>query len=223
MVDQRDKENAEYDKLKASYEDTKTQYDSLKEKHTEVEAKLHSQELIVQISRNTKSSTAISRLTHLEEESKELQMKLSLADKEIVSLKIQLEESRAHGKQYKTIGDTMEQAMKEQSEANENAKRVLEGKIAELEENLSKLNAEYNEVVSARDTLEASLASERQANEAAVQVAMEEKKKLVDELDLVKKTLENTEQILAERTNNRDEYMAKLAILEEQLNEAQEK
>ena len=117
----------------------------------------------------------------------------------------------------------MEQAMKEQSEANENAKRVLENTIAELEENLSKLNTNYNEVVSARDTLEASLAKERQANEAAVQVAMEENKKLVDELDFVKKTLENTEQILVERTNNRDEYMAKLAILEEQLNEAQEK
>lgn len=223
MVEQHDKEKVEFDKLKASHEDIKTQYESLKEKHTEVEAKLHSQELIVQISRNTKSSTAISRLTHLEEESKELQMKLSLADKEIVSLKIQLEESRAHSKQYKTIGDTMELAMKEQSEANESAKRVLEGKIAELEENLSKLKTDYDEVVGARDTLEASLKSERQANEAAVQVAKDEKKKLVDELDLMKQKLENTEQILVERTNNRDEYMAKLAILEEQLNEAQEK
>lgn len=81
------------------------------------------------MSRNTKSSSAISRLTHLEEESKDLQMKMSLADKEIVSLKIQLEESRGHAKQYKTIGDTMEKALKESSETNEKTKEVFEKKV----------------------------------------------------------------------------------------------
>jgi hypothetical protein len=125
LVEQRNKENIEYEKLKASYEETKSHLDSLKEKHTEVEAKLHSQELIVQMTRNTKSSSAITRLTHLEEESKELQMKLSLAEKEIVSLKIQLEESRGHAKQYKTIGDTMERALKDASETNETTKKVV--------------------------------------------------------------------------------------------------
>jgi len=74
-----------------------------------------------------------------------------------------------------------------------------------------------------KDNLEASLASERQTGQEAGQVALNEKRKLVEELELLRQNLENTEQILAERTNNRDEYMAKLAILEEQLNEAQEK
>ena len=88
---------------------------------------------------------------------------------------------------------------------------------------MSKLNVDFNEVVVVKDNLEASLASERQTGQEAGQVALNEKRKLVEELELLRQNLENTEQILAERTNNRDEYMAKLAILEEQLNEAQEK
>ena len=74
------------------YTNIKIQFDELKLKCDELEAKLHSNELIVQMSRNSKSSSALSRLTHLEEETKDSHMKLSLADKEIVSLKLLHEE-----------------------------------------------------------------------------------------------------------------------------------
>lgn len=112
LNEQHEKEKQEHEKTRHVYNELKQKYDQLKEKCDELEAKLHSNELIVQMTRNTKSSSAISRLTHLEEETKDLQMKLSLADKEIVSLKIQLEESRGHTKQYKTIAETMEKMLK---------------------------------------------------------------------------------------------------------------
>jgi DNA repair exonuclease SbcCD ATPase subunit len=51
---------------------------------------------LIQITRNAKSSTTISRLTELEEHAKVLQMKLSLSEKEIVSLKIQLEDTKSY-------------------------------------------------------------------------------------------------------------------------------
>lgn len=50
-----------------------------------------------------------------------------------------------------------------------------------------------------------------------------EKNQLDNELELTKKNLDNKEQVLAERTSHREEYVAKLAILEEQLSETNTK
>ena len=108
-------------------------YVSTKSKLVEVEAKLHSSEQLIQMTRNAKSSTTISRLTELEEHSKDLQMKLSLSEKEIVSLKIQLEDTKSHAKQYSTIAENMEKANRESSEANEKTKKILEERINKLE------------------------------------------------------------------------------------------
>lgn len=162
-------ENEDHEKLKASYEEAKSSLDTLKEKLTEVEAKLHSSELIVQMSRNTKSSTAISRLTHLEEDTKDLQMKLSIAEKDIVSLKIQLEDSRGHAKQYRTIADTMEKALQEASETNENTKKILEEKIAKLTESNAKLEVDFEEMSVNKQSLETTLTAERQSFEDQLQ------------------------------------------------------
>ena len=46
---------------------------------------------------------------------------------------------------------------------------------------------------------------------------------LKSELDLLKKKLENAEKIIEERSKHRDDYVAKLAILEEQHNETESK
>ena len=46
---------------------------------------------------------------------------------------------------------------------------------------------------------------------------------LKSQLDLLKKKLENAEKIIEERSKHRDDYVAKLAILEEQLNETESK
>ena len=62
---QDEKEKEEHERTRGAYAEQKHQFTQLKEKCDELEAKLHSNELIVQMTRNTKSSSAISRLTHL--------------------------------------------------------------------------------------------------------------------------------------------------------------
>lgn len=88
-------------------------------------------------------------------------------------------------------------------------------------ENNAKLNNDFNEVSTKKQELETSLSTERLSFEEITQKNLEDKNKLVNELELPKKNYENLEQILAERTSHRDEYVAKLTILEEQLNETQ--
>lgn len=137
LSEQHEREKTEAEKNRQQLADVKAQLEASQVKCQEVEAKLHSNELIVQMSRNSKSSSsAISRLTHLEEETKELKMKLSLADKEIVSLKIQLEDSKAHNKQYKNIADMMERNLKESAESYEKSKAMMEAEMAELRDKL---------------------------------------------------------------------------------------
>lgn len=133
LEQQHQKSNEEHDRTRQLLNKTKADLDELQKKHGEIEAKLHSNEILVQMTRNTKSSSAISRLTHLEEETKDLNMKLSLAEKDIVSLKMQLEDTKAHAKQYKIMSETMENTVKESAEVNEKTKQILESRINDLE------------------------------------------------------------------------------------------
>lgn len=144
-------------------------------------------------------------------------MKLSLADKEIVSLKIQLEESRGHAKQYKTIAETMEKTVKEASETNEKTKLILEMNISDLESRLNQLNTDYQAICSEKTNLEFSLQNQKENAEQCIDLLEKEKKSLAYELDLLRKKLENLERIADEREKHRDEYVAKLNILEDQL------
>jgi len=205
------------------YTNIKIQFDELKLKCDELEAKLHSNELIVQMSRNSKSSSALSRLTHLEEETKDSHMKLSLADKEIVSLKIQLEESRGHAKQYKSIAETMEKTVKESSEANEKTKFILQQNINDLETRLASLNTQFEQISADKSNLEMNLMNQKDQADNRINLLETEAVQLKSELDLLKKKLENAEIIIEERSKHRDDYVAKLAILEEQLNETESK
>jgi chromosome segregation ATPase len=70
LEQQHRKANSENEKTRNLLNQTKRDLDELQQKYNEVEAKLHSNEMLVQMTRNTKSSSAISRLTHLEEETK---------------------------------------------------------------------------------------------------------------------------------------------------------
>jgi len=214
---QDEKEKEEHERTRVAYAEQKHQFTQLKEKCDELEAKLHSNELIVQMTRNTKSSSAISRLTHLEEETKDMHMKLSLTDKEIVSLKIQLEESRGHAKQYKTIAETMEKTVKEASETNEKTKLILQTNISNLESRLNQLNADYQAMCADKSNLELNLQNQKESADQRIDLLEKEKKGLAYELDLIRKKLENIERIAEERSKHRDEYVAKLAILEDQL------
>ena len=153
------------------------------------------------MTRNSKSSSsAISRLTHLEEENKDLQMKLSLADKEIVSLKIQLEDSKGHSKQYKIISETMEKTIKEASESNEKTKKVLETSLSNLDEELNKLKESYDELLSHKTELEANFAREKEFYETKIDLLEKEKNQVSSDFDILSKSYENMEKILEERT-----------------------
>ena len=90
-------------------------------------------------------------------------MKLSLADKEIVSLKIQLEESKGHAKQYKSIAETMEKTVKESSEANEKTKFILQQNINDLESKLASLNAQFEQVSTDKSNLELNLLNQKES------------------------------------------------------------
>ena len=150
-------------------------------------------------------------------------MKLSLADKEIVSLKIQLEESRGHAKQYKTIAETMEKTVKEASETNEKTKLILQMSISDLESRLNQLNTDYQAICSDKANLEFSLQNQKENADQRIDFLEKEKKDLAYELDLLRKKLENTERIADEREKHRDEYVAKLNILEDQLTSSENK
>ncbi len=216
-----EKEKEEHEKTRHLYTNIKIQFDELKLKCNELEAKLHSNELIVQMTRNSKSSSAISRLTHLEEETKDSHMKLSLADKEIVSLKIQLEESKGHAKQYKSIAETMEKTVKESSEANEKTKYILQQNINDLESKLASLNAQFEQISTDKSNLELNLLNQKEQSDNRINSLEMETNQLGSDLDLLKKKLENAEKIIEERSKHRDDYVAKLAILEEQLNDTE--
>jgi chromosome segregation ATPase len=221
---QHEKEVEEHEKSRSSLAETKQALDKLQQSYNEVEAKLQSNELLVQMTRNSKSSSsAISRLTHLEEESKDLHMKLSLADKEIVSLKIQLEETKGHAKQYKTISETMEKTIKESSESNEKTKQVLEANIASLNEELSQLKTTYSQLLETKNQLDVTIDHDKEFYQSKIDTLDEQKTKLESDLNMLTKRFENTEKILEERTRNRDDYVAKIAVLEEQLKSGAEK
>lgn len=223
LVQQRERENSESEKLRQEFVETKSQFDELKQRYNDIEAKLHSNEMLVQMTRNTKSSSAISRLTHLEEENKDLQMKLSLAEKEIVSLKIQLEDSKAHAKQYKNISDTIEKTMKEESEAHEKTKQILENRIEDLTERLNVLQAKYDDITESKNLLVETFGKDKESLELRISSLENDKKDLKSELELRQKQFENMEKILDERTRNRDDYVAKLTVLEEQIKNQTEK
>ena len=91
-----DSELKEREKTREQLRKVQEDYDLTRSKLVEVEAKLHTSEQLIQMTRNAKSSTTISRLTELEEHTKDLQMKLSLSEKVIVSLKIQLEDTKSY-------------------------------------------------------------------------------------------------------------------------------
>lgn len=223
LKSQNEKELAEHEKTRINLAEIKQDLEKLQISYNEVEAKLHSNELIVQMARNSKSSSsAISRLTHLEEETKDLHMKLSLAEKEIVSLKIQLEESKAHSKQYKTISETMEKTMKEASESNEKTKQVLEAKINGLNEELNQLKTNFEEQSNQKNELETTLNLNKQTYEAIIDTLEKEKAQLTSDLEILNNKHENLEKICEERTKFRDESVAKIAVLEEQIKSTQE-
>jgi nucleoprotein TPR len=195
---QLEKQTLEYEQMKQQLNELRTEYEALQQKHNECDAKLHSHELLVQMSRNSKgsASSAISRLTHLEEETKESQSRLSLADKEIVSLKMQLEDSKVHAKQYKTIADTMEKTIRETSEANEKARQVLEERIAQLNEQLAQLQNQYELLANERSELDSRTQIEKHELQENVNLLEQDKENLTAELDLLRKQFETTEKIL---------------------------
>jgi chromosome segregation ATPase len=219
---QLDKRNTEYDELRTQFSEVKTKHDELQEKYNEAEAKLHSHDLLVQMSRNSKSSSTISRLTLMEEETKEMQSKLSLADKEIVSLKIQLEDSKSHAKQYKNIADTMEKTIREASEANEKTKEVLNTRIAELNDQLADLQTQNTSLINEKEELDAKFKIEKQDLQESINMLELDKEQLTSELDLWKKKHENLESILQQRTLNRDETAANIVVLEEKCKDLSE-
>lgn len=90
-----------------------------------------------------------------------------------------------------------------------------------MTDNLHKLNIEFNEIKTLKQNLEETLNTERSNFEESSQRSTAEKTQLTQDLELVKKNLENTQNILTERTKNRDENIAKIAILEEQLCQVQ--
>ena len=90
----------------------------------------------------------------MEEDGKQMQLKLNACEKELISLKIQLEESRGHARQYKTIADTIEKAMQEGAEASESVKKVMEAKIAELSESSERLRDECEQAVEEKRRME---------------------------------------------------------------------
>ena len=65
-------------------------------------------------------------------------MKLSLAEKEIVSLKMQLEDTKAHAKQYRIMSETMENTVRESSEINEKTKSSIGTATACITESLQR-------------------------------------------------------------------------------------
>ncbi|RNA44217.1 nucleo TPR isoform X1 [Brachionus plicatilis] len=223
LSQQRNAEVHNADKLKSDYNELKEKFYQLQTRYNEAEAKLHSNELLVQISRNSKPSSAISRLTHLEEETKELQMKLSLSEKEIVSLKIQLEDSKEHAKQYKNISDTMEKTMKEESEARAKSQQIYEQKISDLNSRMADLGARYDETVGLKSQLENAYERDKKEFEEKVGLLEKEKKSLTSNVELLEKKVENLEQILDERSLARDDFAAKLTVSEEQVKSLSER
>ena len=89
--------------------------------------------------------------------------------------------------------------------------------VNELNECQQKLSSEYSAVLDAKNQLETSLATERAAFEQSRHSAEEHTNQLHQELEMSKKQVDNLDMILIERTRHRDEYVAKIAILEEQL------
>jgi DNA repair exonuclease SbcCD ATPase subunit len=146
-------------------------------------------------------------------------MKLSLAEKEIVSLKMQLEDTKAHAKQYRIMSETMENTVRESSEINEKTKQILESKISELENGLRNLQNEYESLSNVKNEIETRMNSEKQSLEVRIEELEKEKLEFIANLDTLQKKFDNGEKILEERTRNRDEYAAKISVLDEQLKE----
>lgn len=138
-------------------------------------------------------------LTQLEEETKEARTKLSAAEKELVNLRIQLEEARAHLKQYKHIAEVSEKNVRESNEAHEREKAILEARQTELAEQLSRSNAECESLAAARDQLDADLSRAREEMNAKIGEFSQQRADLEGQIELSKRRLENTESILAER------------------------
>jgi nucleoprotein TPR len=191
-------------------------YEATKNKLIEVEAKLHSSEQLIQMTRNSKSSTTISRLTELEEQTKDLNLKLSLSEKEIVNLKIQLEDSKTHAKQYSTIADNMEKTLRESSETFEKTKKILEERINQLQSEKACLENEYNSLQTQKCCLENELRNEKDINENRIKTLNNDYTNAMKELSNTREKLNQTEMVLNERTRDRDEYVAQIRILEEQ-------
>jgi hypothetical protein len=208
-------DQTDLDKTKSELDEKKNQLSILQEKFNEMEAKLHANEILVQMSRNSKSSTAITHLTNMEDENKDLRMKVSLAEKEIVSLRIQLEDSRDHAKQYKQISDTVEKTLRESSESNANMIQTLENKINTLIAEKAKQEVTIKEMTLKQTQLEKHLEETIADTTERIEQFTNEKAQLIIERDLTKQKLETNELILEERTRLRDQYMAQISILEE--------
>lgn len=167
--------------------------------------------------RNSKSSTAITHLTQLEEESKETKSKLSAAEKEIVNLKIQLEDSRAHLKQYKHIAEMTEKNLREASEVYGQEKAIYENRLSELGEQLRRLQSDYEATLSVRERAEQDLTALRAEIEERTNQFGQERIELSGKIERADKQIENLEMILNERTQSRDDFSAKVAVLDEQV------
>jgi len=214
-----DSELKEREKTREQLRKVQEDYDLTRSKLVEVEAKLHTSEQLIQMTRNAKSSTTISRLTELEEHTKDLQMKLSLSEKEIVSLKIQLEDTKSHAKQYSTIADNMEKTYRESSEANEKSKKILEDRINQLETEKSSIQNDYNNLNFVKISVEAELKAEKEKNENHLKTLNIEYTNTMKELNEIREKLNQTEIILFERTKDRDAYVSQIRILEDQIKE----
>lgn len=213
-----DFELKEHDKTKGLYLQCEENLKIIKSKLNETEAKLHSSEQLIQITRNSKSSSAISRLTELEEETKDLQLKLALSEKEIVNLKMQLEDEKAHSKQYNIIADNMEKTLRESCEANEKAKKLLEERCQKLQQDNKNLEINLNNLQKLKDELDVEFKNQNELNEIKFNDLNQTYKVLLNEFNNTKEKLTQTELVLAERTESRDACVAQIRILEEKLN-----
>ena len=216
-------DSAEHERTRAELTEARSALATAQAALADHAAKLHSNELIMQMtSRNShKSSSAITRLTHLEEESREARTRLAVADKDVVNLKLQLDEARSHAKQYKCIADTMERTMRETSEAAAQSTRMLDEQLAEVRRQLEEARVACDALEAAKSETERVLEAERREHEESRRSLGEEKSELTRRLADTLAKCENTERILEERTHNRDEHVAKIAVLEEQVSEAQ--
>ncbi len=208
-------ETEQHADTKTKFARSESELASMLLKLQEYEAKLHSNEQLLQMTRNSKSSATISRLTELEDTCKELKSKLNLSEKEIVSLKIQLEDSKFHLKQYCTISESTEKALHEANDTNDKLKKHYDDLLNQIEVEKANLENELRTLIATNDDLNAQFNTYKTDSNATINELNAHLTSLNVEFSTTMETLNKFELLLNERTIDRDAYVAQLRIAEE--------